>query len=236
VSALLDVSGLDAGYDDAAVVRGLDLHVDPAEIVVLLGPNGAGKTTTLLTVSGLLAPSAGEIRILGNRTSGWAPHRISRLGVAHVAEERSLFQTMTVAENLRLGQRSRHRDLDDVLDLFPPLRGLLRRRAGLLSGGEQQMLVLARALLSRPALLMVDELSLGLAPLIVTDLMALLVRIARERETGVLLVEQHVDLALGVADRAYVLSRGRVAAAGPARDLAQRTELLEQSYLGLSTS
>lgn len=232
VLALRDVT---AGYDGVPVVRGLDLTVAAGEVVALLGANGAGKTTTLLTVSGLLTRLSGNIEILGRATRRHAWH-IARDGVAHVPEDRSLFFDLTAGENLRLGQRRRTRerraDLDDVLDLFPALRPLLERKAGLLSGGEQQMLALARALVGRPRLLMVDEMSLGLAPIIVERLLPVARTIATETGAGVLLVEQHVAMALAVADRAYVLSRGRITAALPAAELAQRTDLLEASYLG----
>jgi branched-chain amino acid transport system ATP-binding protein len=230
---VLEIEGMTAGYGGIVVLRDLSLRVAEGEIVALLGPNGAGKTTTLLTVSGLLTPISGEVRVLGRTTKELGPARIARAGVAHVPEDRSLFTQLSVAENLRLAARGRGRAASaEALEWFPELERLLRRQAGLLSGGEQQMLAVARALLQRPKLLLVDEMSLGLAPVIVHRLLPVLPRIARETGAGVLFVEQHVDLALRVADRAIVLNRGAVAMAGTAKELRESRAVIESSYIG----
>jgi len=232
---VIDVSGLSAGYNDIPVVRDLDLQVGAGEVVALLGPNGTGKTTTLLTISGIITALAGSIHVLGEPI-GSNPSKVARRGVAHVAEDRSLFFDLTVEENLELGltgDRNRRKTAyERALDLFPALRPLVKRIAGLLSGGEQQMLAMARAVASEPKVLMVDEMSLGLAPLVVERLLPTVRQIADELGAGVLLVEQHVHIALEVADRGYVLDRGRVAMSGTARELAERRDLLEVSYLG----
>jgi branched-chain amino acid transport system ATP-binding protein len=231
-STLLKVRGLYAGYDGVAVVRNLDLDVAAGEIVALLGPNGAGKTTTLSTIAGLLAPISGEVIVLGSERRGTGAHRMARRGLAFVPEDRSLFASLTVRENLRLGSRQRGAALERAIDFFPALAPLMERKAGLLSGGEQQMLTLGRAIASQPRLLLIDELSLGLAPIIVEGLLDALRRIVAETGCGIVLVEQHVDLALATADRAYVVAHGDAVASGAADELVKNRELLTSSYLG----
>jgi len=217
--------GLSAGYGSLAAVRDLDLTVHAGEVVALLGPNGAGKTTTLKTLAGAIAPLAGEVLWKGEPTRA-RMHRRARNGLAYVPEERSVFMGLTAAENLRVGDGSAR----TALDLFPELTPHLRRKAGLLSGGQQQILTLARALATEPVALLADELSLGLAPLVVHRLLQA-VRAAADRGVGVLLVEQHARQALAMADRVYVLQRGRVALQGTAADIAGRLDEVEQTYL-----
>ncbi len=225
---VLEARQMCAGYGAVGVVKDLDLVVHSGEVVALLGVNGAGKTTIVRALSGQLKPSGGEVWLKGRPTT--APlHKRVRDGMRLITEDRSVFMGLTTAENLRLGGQSR----DACLELFPELERLLHRRAGLLSGGEQQMLTLARALAAQPTVLLADELSLGLAPLICVRLLAAL-RAAADRGSGVLLVEQRARDALQVADRAYVISNGQVAVAGSASELAGRIEEIESTYLASS--
>jgi branched-chain amino acid transport system ATP-binding protein len=230
--AVLSLERLTAGYDEAAAVRDLDLRVDAGEVVALLGANGAGKTTTLRVVSGLVKPMAGRVFFLGEDIARTSPSARAHLGIAHVPEGRGLFFGLTVAEHFRVGYRGERLDDELAYEYFPKLQALQGRRAGLLSGGEQQMLAVARALARRPKLLLLDELSLGLAPVIVERLLPVVREFARERDCAVLLVEQHVHLALEVADRGYVLSHGEIVLHNEAEQLRADRQLLIASYLG----
>src|SRR5580658_8818344 len=235
----LAVRDLQAGYRGVPVVRELNLEVRPGEVVALLGPNGAGKTTTLETIAGLNRPISGTVELSGEGIGGKPAHILARRGIALVPEGRALFPGLTVHEHLRLaGRRGRgaagngHKPEDELLEMLPELRKCLGRKAGLLSGGEQQMLAVGRALVTRPRLLLVDEMSLGLAPVIVERLLPILRRAASELGSSVLFVEQHVALALEISDRAYILTHGRIRLEGAAAELRGRRELLAASYLG----
>ena len=230
MTAILEVRGLCAGYGDALVVRDVALEVAPGEVVGLLGANGAGKTTTMMTLGGLLRPKGGSISFAGSPLTGPLYRRVRR-GVSLITEQRSVFMQLTVATNLKLGRGS----VDRALELFPELVRLLGRPAGLCSGGEQQILTLARALAAEPRVLLVDELSLGLAPLVVTRLLTEL-RAAAGRGLAVLVVEQHARKALQYADRAYVLHKGTIALEGRADDLLARLDDIERTYLRGGTS
>ena len=225
------IDGFSAGYAGRAVVHDIDLEVERGEVVCLLGPNGAGKSTTLATVAGLLPSLAGSVRVDGEVIDTRRPERVARGGIALVPEDRSLFPSLTVREHFRLRRGSRN-SASKVVGWFPALADLMDRRVGVLSGGEQQMVAVGRALVAEPRVLMIDELSLGLAPIIVRSLFETVRQIASESGCAVLVVEQHVELALGMADRGYVLDRGRVVAEGRATDLAAQSDLLAATYLG----
>ncbi|MGH9100984.1 MAG: ABC transporter ATP-binding protein [Acidimicrobiales bacterium] len=233
---VLSLEKISAGYGQANVVRDIELEVLPGEIVTLLGPNGAGKTTTLRAISGLVKLSRGTVRYKGRDLVHLSPTQRARAGIAHVPEGRGIFFGLSVAEHLRLGYRGETIDPEAVYTYFPALRRLRDRPAGLLSGGEQQMLAVARNLARRPDLLLLDELSLGLAPILVEALLPVVRDYSRERNCGVLLVEQHVPLALEVADRCYVLSHGDVVLHEPAARLRENPDLLVASYLGQSST
>jgi branched-chain amino acid transport system ATP-binding protein len=236
--SLLEVENLSVWYGPVQALRGISLRVDDGEVVALIGSNGAGKSTTLRTISGLLKPKTGSVRFDGRSISGRAPHSISRMGVVHVPEGRGIFDNLTVEENLDLGgylvrnTASLKKSRDHVLALFPILAQRLKQPSGTLSGGEQQMLALARAFLAGPRLLLLDEPSLGLAPQIVQNIFRVLAEINREGTT-ILLVEQNARLALRLAHRAYVLETGQIQAHGPARELAA-SDAIAKAYLGTS--
>jgi len=233
--ALLDVENLQVAYGEVIALHDVSLSVEEGELVAILGANGAGKTTLLRTISGLQRPRAGEVRLNGQSIVGLPVHDIVRRGLTHVPEGRGLMAELTVMENLRLGMylkgpRKLQAEYQRVLELFPVLGERANQPAGMLSGGEQQMLAIARSLVGNPALLMVDELSLGLAPKITSELMKLLSRIHEEGVT-VVMVEQNAHQALKYATRVYVLSNGRTAVSGTARELADKPDLLN-AYLG----
>jgi branched-chain amino acid transport system ATP-binding protein len=236
MSALLSVRGLVLVYGKIMAVKGIDLDVDAGKVVSLIGANGAGKTTTLRGISGLLRPKAGTVEFSGEVISRMPPHRIARLGVVQVPEGRQIFTQMSVAENLRIGaflvtERSEiERRLDEGVALFPQLGERLRQSAGLLSGGEQQMLAMGRALMAAPNVLLLDEPSMGLAPKLVDEIFGLIAKLKAARRT-ILLVEQNARLALEVADDAYVLETGRIRLSGKAREIANNPQVLA-AYLG----
>jgi branched-chain amino acid transport system ATP-binding protein len=237
MSTLLRLEGLEVGYGDLTAVREVSLDVPVGETVALIGGNGAGKTTTLKAVTGLLPLRRGSVTLDGARLDGLSPARVVARGIAHVPEGRQLFPTMTVRENLELGAagaeaRGRRREtLDAVFRLFPRLAERMRQLAGTLSGGEQQMCAIGRGLMARPRLLMLDEPSLGLAPVVVKQIFEKLAQINREGTT-ILLVEQNVARALGLAHRGYVLENGRIALSGT-RDALLASPHIKQAYLGL---
>ena len=232
VTTTLEIEGLSAGYGGAPVVRDLTLAVRPGEVVALMGANGAGKTTTLRAISGLVRAQTGAIRLEGRDLAGMSPTARVHAGIIHVPQDRGIFYGLTVAEHFRLDGRGDGDGQEAAYEHFPALRDLRHRRAGLLSGGEQQMLAIARALMRRPKLLLLDELSLGLAPIIVERLLPV-VRAAADMEgTAVLLVEQHVHLALEIADRGYVLAHGELVLHDSAERLRGDSSLLAASYLG----
>jgi branched-chain amino acid transport system ATP-binding protein len=234
VSALLELRDVKARYGAVQALRGVSIEVPEGSVVALLGANGAGKTTTLRAVSGLVHRE-GEILLTGSRLRG-GPEAAARAGVAHVPEGRGTFSELSVVENLRLGAYTRRdrtirADIDRMTDLFPWIGERREQRAGTLSGGEQQMLALARALMGRPRLLMLDEPSLGLAPLVVREIFRLVRKLNEREGLTVLVVEQDARVALDVSSFAYVLEVGRVAVSGPSADL-RNDEALRRSYLG----
>lgn len=232
MSGGLQIRDLAAGYGGVPAVRGVSFDVAPGEVVALLGPNGAGKTTTLMTVMGVLDALGGTVTFGGEDVTGKAPDALSRAGLSLVPDSRGIFPDLTVRQHVRLAAaRGDRATVDGVLDRLPALRGLLDRKAGVLSGGEQQMLALAKSFIARPKVLMVDEMSLGLAPLIVQSLMPVIRAAATEDGMAVLLVEQHIEMALDVADRGVVMNRGEVLFEGPTGELRARREELESSYL-----
>jgi ABC-type branched-subunit amino acid transport system ATPase component len=232
---LLDVTSLTAGYNGTQAVRDVNLRVAEGEIVALLGANGAGKTTTLRVLSGLIPPTSGQVRFKGHQIVGEPAQVIARRGLVHVPDDRGVFFGLTVAEHFR-GAAHVPLDMDRALEYMPALERLRDRRVGLLSGGEQQMLALALALARRPKLLLLDEMSLGLAPAIVARLLPIVRRYCDDTGAGAILVEQHVDLALDIADRGYVLAHGGLIASGPAAELGLDRALLLAGYLGEGTT
>ena len=232
---LLEVKGLRAGYGQAHVLHGLDFVVEDGGVTALLGANGAGKTTTLRAICAMIR-TEGEITLNGERIDGRATEDIVRRGLAHVPDGRGTFMELSVEENFRLGAYTRRdrevqADFERMFEMFPRLKQRWKQQAGTLSGGEQQMLAIARALLLRPKLLLLDEPSFGLAPLIVQEIFGIMRRIRDERGVGILLVEQNANLALELADRAYLLETGRIVVSGPAAEIRQ-DEAIRRSYLG----
>ncbi|WP_067650759.1 ABC transporter ATP-binding protein [Nocardia harenae] len=233
MSAVLECAGLDAGYSNGRpCVRGLDLTLAAGEVLCLLGPNGAGKTTVLNTLAGLLPRLGGTVRIAGAEIGSGRARKASRAGLVLVPDDRALFTGLTVTQNLELARKRSGPAVADIVEYFPRLGERLGVRAGMLSGGEQQMLAIGRALMQKPTVLLIDELSMGLAPVIVEALLPVIRRVADDRGTAVILVEQHVRLALATADTAVVLAHGQQVLHGPAAELAADPQRIERAYLG----
>ena len=234
---LLKLSALEANYGAVRALQGISMNVEEGAVVALLGANGAGKSTTLKAISGMVQPSAGGIEFAGESLVGKTPNQIVSMGIAHVPEGRKIFKDLTVSENLRMGAYSRSdkqgiaQDLDMVLELFPRLSERSRQLGGSLSGGEQQMLAIGRGIMARPKLLLLDEPSLGLAPLIIADIFATLRKINHDHGVTLLVVEQNANVALKNAGFGYVLQVGRVAVEGLAAELRENKEVIE-SYMG----
>jgi len=234
---LLKLSALEANYGAVRALQGISMDVEEGAVVALLGANGAGKSTTLKAISGMVQPSAGGIEFAGESLVGKTPNQIVSMGIAHVPEGRRIFKDLTVSENLRMGAYSRSdkqgiaQDLDMVLELFPRLSERSRQLGGSLSGGEQQMLAIGRGIMARPKLLLLDEPSLGLAPLIIADIFTTLRKINHEHGVTLLVVEQNANVALKNAGFGYVLQVGRVAVEGRSAELRENKEVIE-SYMG----
>jgi branched-chain amino acid transport system ATP-binding protein len=234
--ALLDIADIHVFYDNIEALKGVSLAVQERQIVTLVGGNGAGKSTTLRAISGLLHPRRGQIRFDGRLLGGLGAHEIAAIGVVQVPEGRRIFGRLTVNENLEMGAFTRHdrraiaEDREQMLTLFPRLRERLKQVAGTLSGGEQQMLATARALMARPRVLLMDEPSMGLAPMLVEQVFETIRRINAQGVT-ILLVEQNAPMALGIADHGYVLESGRIVLEGPGRELLD-DERVRRAYLG----
>lgn len=233
---MLKVEGIDVFYGNIQALKDVSLEINEGEIVTLIGANGAGKSTMLKTISGLLKPKRGKIRFLDNEIGGKAAQSIVKMGISHVPEGRRVFANMTVAENLELGAYLRKdkegikSDLEKVYELFPRLKERIKQQSGTLSGGEQQMLAMGRALMARPRLLLLDEPSMGLAPLLVKQIFNIIQEIS-ETGTTIMLVEQNANLALSIADRAYVVETGRIVLSGNAEEM-NASEEIKMAYLG----
>jgi branched-chain amino acid transport system ATP-binding protein len=234
---LLSVSSIETFYGPIQAIRGVSLDVEPGQIVTVLGANGAGKTTVLRTISGVLDPERGQVMFEGRDIAHMAPDQVMRLGICHVPEGRETFPFLTVKENLMMGAYTRRdsagvqQDLELCFEYFPRLRERQHQRAGLLSGGEQQMMAISRALMGKPKLLLLDEPSLGLSPLLVQQIFGIIRRINREQGVAILLVEQNAHIALKTADYGYVLEVGRIVTADVCKTLMQRDDIKE-FYLG----
>ncbi|WP_234266062.1 ABC transporter ATP-binding protein [Hydrogenophaga sp. NFH-34] len=234
---LLEVRGLQARYGPTQVLQGMDLDVAEGQVTALLGANGAGKTTTLRALCRFMVQTSGSVTLAGERIDSRSTEQIAQLGVGHVPDGRGTFMGLSTEENLQLGAYARHNrsgqaeDMERVYHYFPRLRERARQQAGTLSGGEQQMLAIGRALMGRPRLLLLDEPSFGLAPLVVRDIFAIMRRINREEKVSILLVEQNAKLALNLADNAYLLETGRVVLSGPSAEM-QRNDAVRRAYLG----
>jgi branched-chain amino acid transport system ATP-binding protein len=236
MTAALSVTGLTAGYGSLIVLRDLTFHVESGEVVVILGANGAGKTTTLRALSGQI-PAEGSVELDGRQVNGLRADRRARLGIGHVPEGRGTFVDLTVEENLRVGAyhrpaRETRTAMDRWYEIFPQLGERRGQLAGSMSGGEQQMLAVARAMMGEPALLLLDEPSMGLAPMLTAELFRHLAETNERTGTAMLLVEQNAELALSIADRAYVLEHGRIVSTGTARDM-RGDDSIRRAYLGV---
>ena len=235
MSPVLTCSGLDAGYvAGRPVLRNVDISLEAGTVLALLGPNGAGKTTLLLTIAGLQPPLAGHIGLGGAPVRSGSPRAAVKAGLVLVPDDRSLFKGLTVAENLKLASRRGATTMEMIFDYFPDLKRRVKLTAGNLSGGEQQMLAIGRALMQNPKVLLVDELSMGLAPVVVESLLPVIRRVVDETGAACVMVEQHVMLALEIADTAIVLAHGDIALQGDAKELAADEARIERAYLGRS--
>ena len=236
---MLKIQSLSAFYGNIQALRGISLHVDDGEIVTLLGANGAGKTTLLNTICGLVTSRKGEISFHNDDIVGLSPEKIVKLGISQVPEGRQLFGALTVIDNLILGsylhyrkeKKNIHKNLESIFEIFPILRERQKQYSGTLSGGEQQMLAIGRALMSKPRLLLLDEPSMGLAPKIVSEIFRVVKQLRSEQNTNILLVEQNAHVALNVADRGYILETGRIVLQGTTEELLENKEI-KRAYLG----